>query len=119
MAVDFGSSVSTLYVMPASGGVWTPITDGRSYEDKPRWAPDGKAIYFVSSTGGFANVRARRFDPETGRPFGAPFAVTGFDSPNRMLPAASRVEISVASRELFIPITEGRGHLWLLDHVDR
>jgi Tol biopolymer transport system component/DNA-binding winged helix-turn-helix (wHTH) protein len=120
MAVDRANpGVSRIYVMPASGGPWIPITNGRAYEDNPRWAPDGKAIYFVSSTGGPANVMARRFDPQAGRPSGSSFAVTRFDAPNRMMPAAARREISVASRDLFIPITEARGHVWLLDHVDR
>ena len=42
---------SRLYVTPASGGPWTQITDGKHWDDKPRWSPDGKTIYFVSGRG--------------------------------------------------------------------
>ena len=35
---------STLYVTPATGGPWIRITDGKHWDDKPRWAPDGKTF---------------------------------------------------------------------------
>ena len=39
--------------MPAQGGPWTPITDGvTGSDDKPRWAPDGPTIYFISNRDG-------------------------------------------------------------------
>jgi Tol biopolymer transport system component len=56
---------SALYVVPASGGPWTRITDGRHWDDKPRWSPDGKSIYFVSRaaassmSGESASIRPR------------------------------------------------------------
>ena len=34
------------------GGPWIPITDGASYDDKPRWSPDGRAIYYLSARDG-------------------------------------------------------------------
>ena len=39
---------SSLFVVPTPGGPWTRITDGKHWDDKPRWSPDGKTIYFVS-----------------------------------------------------------------------
>src|SRR5205814_1594754 len=42
-------AVSTIYVVPVSGGPWVRITEGQYWDDKPRWSPDGKAIYFVSN----------------------------------------------------------------------
>jgi Tol biopolymer transport system component len=43
------SSVSILGVVPAGGGAWRRLTDPRLWADKARWAPDGKAIYFISN----------------------------------------------------------------------
>jgi len=49
-------SVSTIYVLAAAGGPWIRITDGKHWDDKPRWSPDGKVIYFLSERSGFFNV---------------------------------------------------------------
>ena len=43
-AMNF-STFSTLYVMPAGGGPWVPISDGNFWDDKPRWSPDGRVLY--------------------------------------------------------------------------
>jgi len=63
---------SKLYVTPASGGPWTQITQSKHWDDKPRWSPDGKTIYFVSGRGGFFNVWGIRFDPAKGKAVGDP-----------------------------------------------
>ena len=47
---------SALYIVPASGGAWTRITNSKNWDDKPRWSPDGRTIYFVSRHGGFNNL---------------------------------------------------------------
>jgi Tol biopolymer transport system component len=54
---------STIYVASPSGGPWIRITEGQYRDDKPRWSPDGKTIYFVSSRTGFFNVWKVRLDP--------------------------------------------------------
>jgi Tol biopolymer transport system component/DNA-binding winged helix-turn-helix (wHTH) protein len=69
------NTVSSLFVVPAPGGPWTRITDGKHWDDKPRWSPDGRTIYFVSRPGGFFNVWGIHFDPAAGKPIGA--AVSG------------------------------------------
>src|SRR5262249_23173948 len=58
---------STLYVVPASGGPWTRVTESRHWDDKPRWSPDGRTIYFVSLRGGFFNVWGIHFDSAAGK----------------------------------------------------
>jgi Tol biopolymer transport system component/DNA-binding winged helix-turn-helix (wHTH) protein len=111
---------SALYVVPASGGPWIRITDGRHWDDKPRWSPDGRTIYFVSGPGGFFNVWGRHFDRASGKPIGQPFPVSHFDSPRlmilRMIPA---VGLSLTQDKLVMTMAEESGNIWILDNVDR
>jgi Tol biopolymer transport system component/DNA-binding winged helix-turn-helix (wHTH) protein len=113
-------SIATVYVMPASGGVWTPVTDGQWYDDKPRWAPDGRTIYFISNRDGRANVWARHIDPVAGQPLGALFRVTNFDEGRRVLsPFLGQLELCVSANRIFLPMYQASGQVWVLDHVDR
>jgi Tol biopolymer transport system component/DNA-binding winged helix-turn-helix (wHTH) protein len=121
VAVDVrGSTTSQIFIAPVSGGRWTPITDGQSFDDKVRWAPDGRMVYFVSDRDGYLNLRARTFDPVEGAPVGDPFGVTSFDTASRGLPSnPAQIEFSVADRRLFLPITETEGAIWVLGEVDK
>lgn len=114
------SGVSIIGVVPASGGKWIPITDENLWADKPRWAPDGKTIYFISNRqGAFFDVWGIRFDPTNGTPFGEPFRVTRYDNPGRIIAAWSRAEIALSDTRLVLPITEATGSVWLLDNINR
>ena len=65
------SAQSIIFVMPAAGGPWTRISaEGVHWDDKPRWSPDGKTIYFVSGSGGFFNVWGIRLRCESGKAIG-------------------------------------------------
>ena len=112
---------STLYVAPApSGGPWTRITDGRHWDDKPRWSPDGKTIYFVSRRGGFFNAWGVHFDPATGKTAGEPFQVSKFESPKLMIPQyIPPVGLSLTQDKLALTMAEESGSIWVLDNVDR
>ena len=59
---------STIYVMSAAGGPWIRITEGKHLDNKPRWSPDGKIIYFLTERAGFFNVWGIHFDSARGRP---------------------------------------------------
>jgi Tol biopolymer transport system component len=113
--------VSTIYVVPSSGGEWTRITEDNFWADKPHWSPDLKTIYFLSNRAtGFYNVWGIRFDPQQGKPVGEPFRVTSFDSPGRLVwPDLGRAEITLSADRLVLPITEVTGSIWVLDGVDR
>ena len=111
---------SILFVMPAAGGPWTRILGGKNWDDKPRWSPNGKAIYFVSNEGGFFNVWGIRFDPSKGKAVGEPFRVTAFENPSLMVPnAIEAVELSVTQDKLAITVQEQSGSIWVLDNVDK
>jgi Tol biopolymer transport system component len=111
---------SALYVVPASGGPWTRITDGRHWDDKPRWSPDGRTIYFVSAVGGFFNIWGIRFDPVAGKPVGQPFQISKFDSPRLMvLRSIPFVGLSFTQNKLVVTMAEESGSIWLLDNIDK
>jgi Tol biopolymer transport system component len=110
---------STLYVIPATGGQWTRIGGGKYWDDKPRWSPDGKAVFFVSGRGGFLNVWRLGFDPSKGKLVGEPSRVTSFESPRLMIPIdISSAEMSVTQDKLAINMEERSGGIWVLDKVD-
>jgi hypothetical protein len=111
---------STLYTVPASGGRWTRITDGKHWDDKPRWSPGGKTIYFVTGRGGFFNVWGTHFDPDAGKPVGQPFQVSKFESPRLMVPRwIPTAGLSLTRDKLVMAMAEESGSIWVLDNVDR
>ncbi len=115
-----GAGVSTIGVVPATGGEWTPITKGKHWDDKPRWSPDGKTIYFISDRTEFFNLWGIRFDTTKGKPVGEPFQVTAYESPGRMIFSVVRsMQISLAANRLILPIMEVTGNLWMLENVDQ
>jgi len=118
--VDSPNLESTIYVVPTSGGPWTRITNSKQWDDKPRWSPDGKTIYFVSRRGGFFNVWGIHFDPAAGKTVGQPFQVSNFESPRLMIPRwIPPVGLSLTQDKLVLTMAEESGSIWLLDNVDR
>ena len=111
---------STLFAMAAAGGPWIQITDGKQWDDKPRWSPDGKTIYFLSYHRGFFNVWGVHFDPVKGRPKGEPFQITSFETPALMIPMyIALVDFSLTEGRLMLPLAQTSGNIWTLDNVDR
>jgi dipeptidyl aminopeptidase/acylaminoacyl peptidase len=113
--------VSTLYVVPRAGGRWMQVTEGRYWDDKPRWSADGRILYFVSSRRGDFNVWAIRFDPSAGIPTGNPFPVTSFGGPRRMiLPMlGGPMQVAVGRDRMVLPIVDVAGGIWMLENVAR
>ncbi|HYK34452.1 winged helix-turn-helix domain-containing protein [Alloacidobacterium sp.] len=111
---------SALFVIPAAGGPWVRITDGRQWDDKPRWSPDGKTIYYLSGRKSFFNVWGVHFDPAKGKPQGEPFQVTTFETPTLMIPKhMPSVEFSLTDGRLVLPMAQTSGNIWILDNVDQ
>jgi hypothetical protein len=93
-------------------------SDGKYWEDKPRWSPDGRALYFVSNRTGFYNVWRIRFDRTNGKPTGEPFRVTSFQSPSQMIsPVLASMEMSLTTDRLVLDITQVSGNIWMLDNI--
>jgi Tol biopolymer transport system component len=106
--------------VPVSGGPWIRITDGEFWDDKPRWSPDGKTIYFISSRTGFLNVWGIHFDPEQGHSQGQPFQVTSFESPNLMVADNTDwLSMSLSNDRLVFSVKETSGSIWMVDDVDK
>lgn len=115
-----GTGQSTVYVRPVSGGSPIAITDGTAFEDKARWAPDGRTVYFTSDRAGFLNVWGRKVDHITGRPDGPIFQVTRFDGLRQAFAAdLSSVDMAVTPDRLFVPMTETSGQIWIFEHLNR
>ncbi len=88
---------------------------------RPRWAPDGRTLYFISQRPAwYFNLWAVRFDPERGTPIDEPYALTHFDSPSLVIsPDIARSEMDVSSRHAVLTMKTVRGSIWMLDNVDR
>jgi Tol biopolymer transport system component len=116
-AADGG--VSTIYVVPASGGSWIPISEGKYWDDKPRWSPDGKTIYFVSNRTGFFNVWKVPFDPSSGKPMDQPTRVTDFETTTQMIvPNIVPMEMVLTPDQLILPMLDTAGGIWILENID-
>jgi Tol biopolymer transport system component len=112
--------LSAIYVVSSEGGQWTPVSEGTFWDDKPRWSPDGRTLYFVSNRSGFLNVWGRRFDPATGKPSGDPFRVTSLENPSeRVSSPVNTMELAIAPNQLILPIVEASGSVWVLENIDR
>ena len=102
----------------ATGG--SVITEGKHWDDKPRWSPDGRIIYFVSERRRFFNVWGIHFDPAQGRTEGKPFQVTAFDNPRLMVAEVMpTVGLSLTQDQLIVTVSQVSGSIWVLDNVDR
>lgn len=118
---------SRLFIIPGSGGELTPLisTDEPDnqlhWDDKPRWSPDGKTLYFLSDRSGLFNIWGLRFDPTKGKAVGDPFRISRFDTPDLMVPPAfiGRFDLSIARNKLVLNLSQRAGNIWILEDVDK
>lgn len=119
IAASRTSGTSTICVVDADGNQWTGVSEGTFWDDKPRWSPDGKTIFFLSNRSGFANVWGRRFNPASGQPAGEPFQVTSLESPAVRMPGpVVSTEFAIAADRLVLPVVESSGSVWVLENID-
>lgn len=99
---------------------WTAVAPTLAHLDKPRWAPDGRTLYFLSRRGGFDNLAGIRFDPDRGVAVGEPFDVTHFTSPGLMITTdKATTEIGIAADRAVLPMMASTASIWMLDNIDR
>jgi Tol biopolymer transport system component len=109
---------SRLFIAPVVPGRAAPVTTGEYWEDKLRWADDGRFVYFVSDASGFFNIWARRFDATSGTLLGDAFRVTDFRGPAHAMPStatASSLNIDVSRTAVIAPIVDRHGSVWSLE----
>jgi Tol biopolymer transport system component len=109
-------SISKIVVVRATGGRWIELTDGTSWDDKPRWSPDGRLLYFISNRGGLFNVWAIEFASREGTPRGDPFPVTRFGGKEGIV-GIYVAEIGIGIGRLALPISNASGGLWVIDNM--
>jgi Tol biopolymer transport system component/DNA-binding winged helix-turn-helix (wHTH) protein len=94
---------------------WLPIADGR-WDDKPRWSPDGNALYFVSERDEFRCIWAQRLDARK-HPSGAAIPIFHAHERRRSLSnvGPGDLAISVARDKIVFNMSEQVGNLWMLN----
>jgi Tol biopolymer transport system component len=104
-----------IWTMPAAGGEPTQVTSGTATDWSPVWSPDGKHLYFASNRGGSMNLWRVPVDEASGKPKGAPEAITtpaAFLAHPRLSADGKRIVYSAVletqniQRIAFDPVTE-------------
>jgi Tol biopolymer transport system component/predicted Ser/Thr protein kinase len=121
IAADVGPGRTQVLLVPRTAKVtpaedeWIPVTDGSTFDDKPRWSPDGRMIYFTSDRDGFRCLWAQRLNPTTQHPAGPPLPVCHFHTARRSLlnTGVLRLEIAVARDKIVFNMGEITGNIWL------
>jgi hypothetical protein len=100
---------------------WIRVAADHEWPDKPRWAPDGRALYFLSRRpGSYFNLWGVRFDPSAGKLLGDPFAITNMNAPAfAIAPDMSNTEIQVAARHVVLTMQTTTGNIWTIANVDK
>ena len=100
---------------------WKRVAEDHEWADKPRWAADGRTLFFLSRRpGSYFNLWAVRFDPDRGEPIGSPFALTQLDSPAFMIsPQYDVNELSISPGRAVLSMQTSSGSIWMVEGVDR
>ena len=108
---------SSIAVVPADGGDYRRLTtDDDAWDDKPRWSPDGRTVYFLSRRSGEFELWRIGFDPETGQTTGAATRVTSLTTPRRrVLRDIGVLDLALSPSRLAVPIEETRSALQIGD----
>jgi Tol biopolymer transport system component len=97
---------------------WIPITDGTTFDDAPRWSPDGNSIYYLSSRDGSLCIWLQHLDPTRKTPIGAPIAVQHFHGKRRsisMIPTEF-TDLAVGRDRIIFNLAEVRGSIWMAEY---
>jgi Tol biopolymer transport system component/DNA-binding winged helix-turn-helix (wHTH) protein len=122
-AVSGGPPQLTIGVLSLADGAtgWTRVAADHHWADKPRWAPDGRTLYFISRKPlGYYNLWGVRMDPASASTTSEPFQITQFNSSAMMIdPNMTSSEIAVVPGRLAVTMARITGSIWMLSDVDR
>ena len=98
-------------------GEWIAVTEGSTFDDKPRWSPGGTLIYFTTDLDGFRCIWARKVDAATKRPVGSAFPVYHSHGARRSLlnTGILPLELGVARDKLVFNLSEVTGNIWMAE----
>jgi Tol biopolymer transport system component/DNA-binding winged helix-turn-helix (wHTH) protein len=104
---------------PIPEAEWIAITKG-VWDDKPRWSPDGDALYFMSERDGFRCIWLQRLDASK-HPVGEAIPVFHAHEARRSLlnVAVGPLEMSVARDKIVFNMSERTGNVWMMKLSDR
>lgn len=115
---------SRLYIAPFDAGrrgpipetEWIPVTEGAGWDDKSRWSPDSKSLYFVSQRDGFLCIWWQPLDPATRRPQGPPRAVAHFHHARLSMRNVDMgpLAFQAGPDKLVFSLGEITGNVWML-----
>lgn len=96
---------------------WVALTEGESWDDLPRWSPDGDLIYFTSNRDGYRCIWARRLAPGSKQPRGEPFAVRHLHDIQLSMTVLSlgQMELALTRDQLIFPLAELRSNVWMME----
>jgi serine/threonine protein kinase len=112
-----------VFIAPFRGAVavpeseWIAVTDGKAFDDAPRWSPDGNLLYYFSDQDGSRCIWAQPLDQTTKQPVGAPFAVQHLHSRQHSVSAVSvnGLDLFVVADRIVFTMGELRGNLWMAE----
>ena len=102
---------------PAPENQWVPAPDNPIWDDKPRWSPDGRLLYFLSERDGFRCLWALPFDAANRRPSGPVFAVyhSHLARQSMLNLDLGPLDTAVAPGKFIFNMAERTGNIWMAD----
>jgi Tol biopolymer transport system component/DNA-binding winged helix-turn-helix (wHTH) protein len=94
---------------------WIPVAAGGDWADKPRWAPDGNSIYFISNRDGYLCLWAQRLAADTKKSMGAPVSIAHFHGSRLSMRnvGLGALETSVARDKIAFNLGDLTGNIWV------
>ena len=104
---------------PVPKSDWVEITPYDTVDDKARWTPDGRSLYFMSLRAGSMDIWVQDLDPTPKQPRGERRLVQRFPTLSRSLLTMRGQELSlgVAADRLVFLVNELAGSVFLLEPI--
>jgi hypothetical protein len=108
--------IAPFRAQPTPMSDWIPLTDGATWDDKPRLSVDDKLLFFTSDRDGFRCIWGQRLGANK-LPQGAPQAIYHFHSAKRSLAQENVGYLGLAAGRGVLVFNQGEttGDIWLLD----